>query len=102
MRTSRLLQDLGILSGLKATSDLLQWLKALERRILREFLELAPDVQKMKRYEVQIDKRVVGFKAAITMLKSKANFPIRLAKYLGLLKIEIYRATPAHWGIVKI
>ena len=53
----QLLQDLGTISGFKATSDLPQWLNASEKETLREFLEADPTVQKKRRYEFQIDGR---------------------------------------------
>jgi hypothetical protein len=56
----------------------------------------------MNRYEFQIDKRVVDFSAVIPVPKSRANFPIWLAKYLGLLKIGIYQALPAILEIIKL
>ena len=101
LHEKQLLQDLGTLSGSKATSDLPQWLKTSEKRMLREFLESAPDIQKRKRYEFQIDQRVVDFSPVIPLPTSKANFPIWLSKYLGLLKIGIYQAFPAIWETLK-
>ena len=61
----QLLQDLGTISGFKATSDLPQWLNASEKEMLRAFLESTPVVQKKKRYEYQIDGRIVDFSPAI-------------------------------------
>jgi len=40
--------------------------------------------------------------AVIPIPKSRANFPMRLAKYLGLLKIGIYQALPAILEIIKL
>ncbi len=92
---NRLLQDLGIISGFKATSDLPQWMNASDRKMLREYLESSPTVQKKKRYEYQIDRRNVDFSAAVPISSSKRNIPIALAKNLGLLKIIWHQALPA-------
>ncbi|HLO13377.1 MAG TPA: glycoside hydrolase family 36 protein [Anaerolineales bacterium] len=93
----QLLQDLGTISGFKATSDLPQWLNALEKEALRDFLESSPSVQKKNRYEYQIAGRRVDFRSAVSMPSSNKNIPIWLAKNLGLLKIGIYQALPAIW-----
>jgi hypothetical protein len=39
--------------------------------------------------------------AVIPVPKSRANFPIRLAKFLGLLKIAVYQTLPAILEIIK-
>jgi len=93
----QLLQDLGTISGFKATSDLPQWLNTQEKEILREFLESSPTVQKKGRYEYQIDGRIVDFNQAMPIPTSRSNIPIWLAKNLGLSKIGIYQALPAIW-----
>jgi alpha-galactosidase len=94
---NRLLQDLGIISRFKATSDLPRWLNASEREALREFLESSPMVQKRKRYEYQIDGREVDFSQAIPIQSSNKNVPIWLAKNLGMLKMAWHQAIPAIW-----
>ena len=96
-REKQLLQDLGTISGFKATSDLPQWLNASEEEMLRAFLESASTVQKRKQYEYQIDGRSVDFNPAIPIPTSKANIPVWLAKSLGLLKIAARQALPAIW-----
>jgi alpha-galactosidase len=93
----KLLQDLGTISGFKATSDLPQWLNSSEKDVLREFLESDRKVQKRKRYEYQIDGHIVDFNPAIPIPTSKINIPIWLAKNLGVLKMGIYQALPAIW-----
>jgi len=93
----QLLQDLGTVSGFKATSDLPQWLNASEKGTLKEFLESAPTVQKRNRYKYQIDGRSVDFSRAVPIQSSDKNIPVWLAKNLGLLKIVVYQALPAIW-----
>lgn len=97
----QLLQDLGTISGSKATSDLPQWLNASEKEMLREFLKSNPMIQKKKQYEFRIDKRIVDFNPALPFRTSKINIPVRWAKNLGLLKIGIYQALPAIWEVIK-
>ncbi len=97
----RLLQDLGIVSGFKATSDLSQWLNASEKEMLRAFLESAPVIQKKKRYEYQIDGRDVDFGPAIPIQSSDKNIPVWLAKNLGLAKIGYQQGLPAIWESIK-
>ena len=92
---NQLLQDLGMISGFKATSDLPQWMNAADKKNLREYLESAPTVQKKRRYEYQINGRNVDFKPAIPISSSNRNIPIGLAKNLGLLKIVWHQALPA-------
>ncbi len=92
---NQLLQDLGIISGFKATSDLPQWMNASDTETLRGFLESDPKVQKKKRYEYQINGRTVDFRSAIPISSSNKNIPIGLAKNLGLLKIVWHQALPA-------
>ncbi len=98
----QLLQDLGTLSGFKATSDLPQWLSASEKETLRTFLESTPVVQKKERYEYQIDGRGVDFGSVVPVLSSNQNIPVWLAKNLGLLKIAVDQALPAIWESTKV
>ncbi|HUE98607.1 MAG TPA: glycoside hydrolase family 36 protein [Anaerolineales bacterium] len=91
----QLLQDLGSISGFKATSDLPQWMSLSEKEALRGFLEPETLIQKKKRYEYQIDGRDVDFSPAIPIQSSDKNIPVWLAKNLGILKIAIYQALPA-------
>ena len=94
---NRLLQDLGVLSGFKATSDLPQWMNGHDRKMLRAFLESSPTVQKRRRYVYQIDEREVDFSPVVPIPYSAKNIPVWLAKYLGLLKIAWYQVLPAIW-----
>ena len=89
-----LLQDLGRISGFKATSDLPQWLTHGERESLREFLESTPEIQKTSRYQYQIDGRQVDFRPAIP-LPASVNVPVWLAKNIGILELGRYQVLPA-------
>ena len=97
---SQLLQDLGTITGFKATSDLPQWWKESEKKKVREFLSAEPDVQKKKRYEFQIDGRSVDFSSAIPIPTSSLGIPVWLAKYSGMLKIAWHQVLPAIFGSV--
>jgi alpha-galactosidase len=92
---NRLLQDLGIISGFRATSDLPQWMNTSDKKSLQEYLELTSTVQKKKRYRYEIDGRGVDFSSAVPISSSDKNIPIALAKNLGLLKIVWHQAIPA-------
>ncbi len=97
----QLLQDLGNISGFRATSDLPQWMNASDKETLMKFLESIPMVQKRKRYEYEIDGRAVDFGPAIPIQSSDKNIPVWLAKNLGLLKIVSYQALPAIFESMK-
>lgn len=97
LHEEQLLQDLASITGFKATSDLPQWLNASEKKMLGEFLQSDPSVEKKGRYEYQINGRTVDFRPVIPMQSSDANIPIWLAKNLGLLKIAMDQALPAIW-----
>jgi alpha-galactosidase len=99
---NQLLQDLGTISGFKATSDLPQWLKASEKERLGGFLDSSPKIQKVKRYEFKIDGRAVDFSPVIPIPTAKANVPVWLAKNLGLLKIVRHQLLPAIWESKKL
>ena len=92
---NQLLQDLGMLSGFKATSDLPQWMDGTDRIQLRTFLETTSFIQKMKRYCYRIDDREVDFSRVVPIPTSKNNIPVWLARNLGLLKIAWHQALPA-------
>ena len=92
---NQLLEDLGTTSGFKATSDLPRWWKPSEKEKVRAFLEADSKVQKMKRYEYQIDGRKVDFHPAIPIPESNLEIPVWLAKYAGMLKIAWRQALPA-------
>jgi alpha-galactosidase len=93
----QLLQDLGTITGFKATSDLPQWMNASDGKKLREFLESNPKVQKKSRYHYQINGRDVDFSLAMPIRSSDKNIPVAFAKYLGLAKIVWQQALPAIW-----
>ncbi|HSL43907.1 MAG TPA: glycoside hydrolase family 36 protein [Anaerolineales bacterium] len=96
------LQDLGVISEFRATSDLPQWLDNSEKERLRHFLESAQAVQESKRYVYQIDVRTVDFDPVIPLPISKTKFPVWLAKNLGLIKIALHQALPAIWESMKL
>lgn len=98
---TRLLQDLGIISGFKATSDLPQWMNASDEKRLREFLESSPTVQKKSRYQYSIDGRDVDFSHAIPIHSSDMNIPVTVAKYLGFVKVVTQQALPAIFTSLK-
>ena len=91
----QLLQDLGALTGFKATSDLPQWMDKSELENVREYLEADPTVQKMKRYEYQIDGRSVDFSPAIPITTSTLGIPVWMARYAGMAKLGWHQALPA-------
>jgi alpha-galactosidase len=97
----QLLQDAGLISGFKATSDLPQWMTAKEREALRQFLEANPRIDRLERHKYRIDGRVVDFSSVIPIQTSAKNIPIWLAKNLGLLKMGIYQALPAIWENIR-
>lgn len=98
---SQLLQDLGTITGFKATSDLPQWWTPLERKKVREFLESTPTVDKMSRYGYRIDGREVDFSSAIPIPASNMEVPVWLAKFFGKLKIAWHQVPPAVWESMK-
>ena len=95
LHEKQLLEDLGTITGFKATSDLPQWWTVSEREKVREFLEAVPTVQKKKRYEFRIDGRDVDFSPAIPIPSSNMDFPVWLARFWGLMKIVWHQALPA-------
>lgn len=97
----QLLQDLGTITGFKATSDLPGWWKASEQEKVGEFLEADPKVQKVRRYGYQIDGRVVDFSPAIPISVSHMDFPVWLARNWGLMKIVWYQVLPAALESIK-
>ena len=97
----QLLQDLGAISGFKATSDLPQWLNEREQVSLRAFLESNPKIERVNRYQYRIDGRDGDFSRVIPIQTSEKNIPVWLAKNAGLLKMGIYQALPAIWESIK-
>lgn len=63
----QLLQDLALVAGFKATSDIPAWLNEAERAGLKVFLETAPQIRKIDRYVYQIGDRLVDFSQAAAM-----------------------------------
>jgi alpha-galactosidase len=98
---NQLLQDLGIISGFKATSDLPQWMNSSEKEKLREFLNADPLVQKKKRYGFLINGRAVDFSPALPIPCSRHHVPIWLAKHLGLIQIAVHQGFPAIFESIK-
>lgn len=94
----QLLQDLGAITGFKATSDLPQWLTDEETAALKHFLESAFQIERVGRYEFTINGRKTDFTSVVPIPKSTANVPVWLAKNLGLLKIIRYEVLPAIVG----
>ncbi|NJC95498.1 MAG: alpha-galactosidase [Anaerolineales bacterium] len=97
----QLLEDLGTITGFRATSDLPWWWKASERDKVREFLESDPTVRRLNRYEYQIDGRAVDFSPAVPIPEPNMDFPIWLAKNWGVLKIARYQVLPAVWESIR-
>ncbi len=97
-REKQLLQDLGVITGFKATSDLPQWLNQDETTSLKNFLESDFRVEQFGRYEFGIDGRKTDFAPVVPIPKSTTNVPVWLAKNLGLLKIIRYEVLPAILG----
>lgn len=62
-----LLQDLGTITGFKATSDLPSWWTPEERRQVRAWLESRPKVKRTGRYTFKIGDRSVDFSPFIEM-----------------------------------
>jgi len=91
----QLLQDLGAISGFKATADLPQWLNEKEQMSLRAFLESNAKIARVNRYQYRIDGRDVDFSPVIPIQTSEKYVPIWLAKNAGLLKMGLYQVLPA-------
>jgi alpha-galactosidase len=92
---NQLLQDLGAITGFKATSDLPGWWKPSEKEKVRDFLTANTVVQKKTRYEFEIDGRDVDFSPAVPIETSNFGIPVWLAKYSGMLKIGWHQVLPA-------
>ncbi len=58
---NRLLQDLALITGFRATSDLPAWLDPAERQALNEFLQARPQIERLDHCRFQIDQRLVDF-----------------------------------------
>jgi alpha-galactosidase len=81
----KLLQDLAVVCGFKATSDLPQWMTADEREELRQFLEKNSKVTQIDRYRYQIDDRIVDFTPAVSLPKIPRGLTAPWSSFLGWL-----------------
>jgi len=80
-----LLQDLALVCGFKATSDLPQWLDAAERQNLRLFLENKPKVKQISPNVFQVDERVVDFGPALALPETPEGLNAIQASLMGWL-----------------
>ena len=94
LHEKQLLLDLGTITRFKATSDLPQWMNQQDTASLRDFMETNSDIQKISRYEYQINDRIVDFSSAIP-IHAHRKVPVWLARNLGLLKITRHQVFPA-------
>lgn len=81
----KLLQDLALVCGFKATSDLPHWMTPEDREELRNFLEIYPKVTQTDRYIYQLDGRVVDFTPAISLPQIPRGATALWAAFLGWL-----------------
>jgi alpha-galactosidase len=81
----KLLQDLAIVCGFKATSDLPQWMTPAEREDLRAYLEADPEITQTGRYTFQLDDRLVDFSPAVSLPEFPSGFNAFSAAFLGWL-----------------
>jgi alpha-galactosidase len=89
-----LLQDLGLLSGFKATSDVPHWLKDKERESLREFLNSDPRIERLSRYRFRINDRTVDFEPVMP-IPAPSRVPATFATVLGLYDMLVHEVFPA-------
>jgi alpha-galactosidase len=90
----QLVQDLARVAGVKATSDPPEWLTAVERAQLQQFLEEEPDIAQIGRYHYRLGTREVDFASHIdlppdsvfktTVLKRFLQSRSNSARILGL------------------
>ena len=81
----QILQDLAVITGFKATSDLPDWLTPTERAAMDKFLRTRSTVKQTGRYTFEIDGRYVDFSAWMP-LPRQLNPPEKiLAAFLGWL-----------------
>lgn len=80
-----LLQDLAIVCGFKATSDLPQWMTPAERDNLRNYLNSDPEITPTGRYTYQLDDRVVDFSPAASLPEAPRGINAISAALLGWL-----------------
>ncbi len=81
----KLLQDLAIVCGFKATSDLPQWMTPAEREELRAYLEADPEVTQTGRYTFRLDDRLVDFSPAVALPEFPSGSNAISAAFLGWL-----------------
>lgn len=80
-----LLQDLALICGFKATSDLPQWLTPEEYEQIRAFLLAEPTVTQRSRYVYQLDGRIVDFSSAVSLPNPPQGIAALRAEFLGWL-----------------
>ncbi len=81
----RMLQDLALITGFKATSDLPEWLNGEERAELEKFLEAAPRVERVGRGRFRVEGREVDFSQALELPRRKTVMEAGLSAVLGPL-----------------
>ncbi len=81
----RLLQDLALITGFKATSDLPHWLDDGACTALRSFLEASPTVDQLDRAAFCIDGRRVDFSPALSLPAAPRGLAALEAGLLGWL-----------------
>ncbi len=80
-----LLQDLSLVAGFKATSDLPAWWTAEERQQVQTWLEARPRLQRLGRYSFKIDDRPVDFGPHIAMPPTPRGLQKLQGKLIGWL-----------------
>ncbi len=73
----RLLQDLALITGFKATSDVPAWMTDDEKTALKEFLNAEPEIRRTGRTSYQVGERQSDFGTHIQM-PTPARFPLSL------------------------
>ncbi len=81
----KMLQDLALICNFKATSDLPQWMMAVERESLREFLSVTPTVKRLSRAKFQLEDRVVDFSSALSLPKLPTGLTKLQGAFIGWL-----------------
>jgi alpha-galactosidase len=80
-----LLQDLALVAGFKAASDLPAWLTDSELMAMRKFLEQSPQVQKKSATVYEIDGRLVDFTAYVAIPTDPGPLTNLLGAVVGAL-----------------
>jgi alpha-galactosidase len=81
----KMLQDLALICGFKATSDLPQWMTPGEREELRQFLEGNPKIKQVDRYLFHLGDRLVDFSPAASLPNPPRGLTALWAAFLGWL-----------------